>query len=121
MDFSGMFDGRARDLAAREGEPAVDEHRRQLPTHPHRLIAFIATAIAGAVILATDWTRADGVAALFAAAVMLRFIDDVERVVSITTTTRDHKAVAKRLSGSAGRRRRAGRLAATRFMSPPGT
>jgi hypothetical protein len=28
------------------------------------LIAFIATAIASAVILATDWTRADGAAAL---------------------------------------------------------
>ena len=36
------------------------------------LIAFIATAIAGAVILATGWTRADGVAALFIAVVMLR-------------------------------------------------
>lgn len=36
------------------------------------LIAFIATAIASAVILATDWARADGVAALFVAAVMLR-------------------------------------------------
>jgi cobalt-zinc-cadmium efflux system protein len=36
------------------------------------LIAFIATAIAGAVILVTGWTRADGVAALFIAAVMLR-------------------------------------------------
>ena len=36
------------------------------------LIAFIATAIAGAVILATGWTRADGVAALFVAAVMVR-------------------------------------------------
>lgn len=36
------------------------------------LIAFIATAIAGAVILASGWTRADGVAALFIAAVMLR-------------------------------------------------
>lgn len=35
------------------------------------LIAFIATAIAGAVILATGWTRADGVAALFVAVVML--------------------------------------------------
>lgn len=36
------------------------------------LIAFILTAIAGAVILATGWTRADGVAALIIAAVMLR-------------------------------------------------
>ena len=36
------------------------------------LIAFIVTAIAGAVILATGWTRADGVAALVVAAVMLR-------------------------------------------------
>jgi cobalt-zinc-cadmium efflux system protein len=36
------------------------------------LIAFIATAIAGAVILATGWVRADAVAALFVAAIMLR-------------------------------------------------
>jgi len=35
------------------------------------LIAFVATAIAGVVILATGWTRADGVVALFVAAVML--------------------------------------------------
>jgi cobalt-zinc-cadmium efflux system protein len=36
------------------------------------LVAFIATAIAGAVILATGFTRADGIAALFVAAIMLR-------------------------------------------------
>ena len=36
------------------------------------LFAFIATAIAGAVILATDFGRADGIAALFVAALMLR-------------------------------------------------
>ena len=36
------------------------------------LFAFIVTAIAGAVILASGWTRADGVAALVIAAVMLR-------------------------------------------------
>jgi cobalt-zinc-cadmium efflux system protein len=36
------------------------------------LIAFVVTAIAGGVILATGWTRADGVAALVVAAVMLR-------------------------------------------------
>ena len=36
------------------------------------VIGFIATAIAGIVILATGWTRADGIAALFIAAVMLR-------------------------------------------------
>ena len=36
------------------------------------LIAFIATAIAGVVILTTGWARADGVAALFIALVMLR-------------------------------------------------
>ena len=36
------------------------------------LYAFIATAIAGAVILATGWVRADAVAALFVAALMLR-------------------------------------------------
>lgn len=35
------------------------------------LVAFVATAIAGAVIVATGWTRADGVAALFVAGVML--------------------------------------------------
>ena len=36
------------------------------------LIAFIVTAIAGIVILATGWTRADGVAALVIAGVMFR-------------------------------------------------
>jgi cobalt-zinc-cadmium efflux system protein len=36
------------------------------------LVAFIATAVAGAVILLTGWDRADGVASLFVAAVMLR-------------------------------------------------
>lgn len=36
------------------------------------LFAFIATAIAGAVILATGWTRADPIAALLVAALMLR-------------------------------------------------
>jgi cobalt-zinc-cadmium efflux system protein len=36
------------------------------------LIAFIVTAIAGAVILASAWTRADGVAALVIAVVMIR-------------------------------------------------
>jgi len=36
------------------------------------LLAFIATAVAGAVILTTGWARADGVAALFVALVMLR-------------------------------------------------
>jgi cobalt-zinc-cadmium efflux system protein len=36
------------------------------------LYAFVATAIAGAVILATGWVRADAVAALFVAALMLR-------------------------------------------------
>jgi len=36
------------------------------------LFAFIATAIAGAVVLATDFSRADGIAALSVAALMLR-------------------------------------------------
>ena len=36
------------------------------------LFAFIATAIAGVVVLTTDFTRADGIAALFVAALMLR-------------------------------------------------
>jgi cobalt-zinc-cadmium efflux system protein len=36
------------------------------------LAAFVATAIAGAVVLLTDFTRADGIAALLVAALMLR-------------------------------------------------
>jgi cobalt-zinc-cadmium efflux system protein len=36
------------------------------------LAAFVATAIAGAIVLATDFGRADGIAALFVAALMLR-------------------------------------------------
>ncbi len=36
------------------------------------LIALVVTAIAGTVILATGWTRADGIAALVVAVVMLR-------------------------------------------------
>lgn len=36
------------------------------------LFAFAATAVAGAAILLTGWTRADGIAALLVAAVMLR-------------------------------------------------
>ena len=36
------------------------------------LIAFIVTAIAGAVILITGFRRADGIASLFVAAIMLR-------------------------------------------------
>jgi cobalt-zinc-cadmium efflux system protein len=36
------------------------------------LAAFVATAIAGAIVLLTDFTRADGIAALFVAALMLR-------------------------------------------------
>jgi cobalt-zinc-cadmium efflux system protein len=36
------------------------------------LFAFVATAVAGAVILATGWTRADGIAALLVAGLMLR-------------------------------------------------
>ncbi|HEY2635793.1 MAG TPA: cation diffusion facilitator family transporter, partial [Solirubrobacteraceae bacterium] len=36
------------------------------------LAAFIATAVAGAVIMATGFVRADGIASLFVAAIMLR-------------------------------------------------
>ena len=36
------------------------------------LFAFVATAVAGAVVLATDFSRADGIAALVVAALMLR-------------------------------------------------
>jgi cobalt-zinc-cadmium efflux system protein len=49
------------------------------------LYAFIATAIAGAVIIATGWVRADAVAALFVAALMLhaswRLLRDSGRVL----------------------------------------
>jgi cobalt-zinc-cadmium efflux system protein len=49
------------------------------------LYAFIATAVAGAVILATGWVRADPVAALFVAALMLhaswRLLRDSGRVL----------------------------------------
>jgi cobalt-zinc-cadmium efflux system protein len=49
------------------------------------LFAFIATAIAGAVILATGWVRADAVAALLVAALMLlaswRLLRDSGRVL----------------------------------------
>ena len=36
------------------------------------LVAFVATAVAGALILLGGWARADGVAALFVAAIMIR-------------------------------------------------
>jgi cobalt-zinc-cadmium efflux system protein len=36
------------------------------------LVAFVATAVAGVLILTTGWVRADGVAALFVAAIMVR-------------------------------------------------
>jgi cobalt-zinc-cadmium efflux system protein len=36
------------------------------------LAAFVATAVAGAVILTTDFVRADGIASLIVAAIMLR-------------------------------------------------
>jgi cobalt-zinc-cadmium efflux system protein len=49
------------------------------------LYAFIATAVAGAIILATGWVRADPVAALFVAALMLwaswRLLRDSGRVL----------------------------------------
>ena len=49
------------------------------------LVAFVATAVAGAVILATGYTRADGIAALFVAAIMLlaayRLLRDSGRVL----------------------------------------
>jgi cobalt-zinc-cadmium efflux system protein len=49
------------------------------------LFAFIATAVAGAVILVTGWVRADAVAALFVAALMLqaswRLLRDSGRVL----------------------------------------
>jgi Co/Zn/Cd efflux system component len=55
----------------RHGRPGrgADRDRRE---HRRDLIAFIVTAIAGAVILITGFRRADGIASLAVAAVMLR-------------------------------------------------
>ena len=59
-------------LAACEGEPGVDEHRSSFQHLATDLFAFIATAIAGGIILATGFTRADGIASLLIAAIMLK-------------------------------------------------
>ena len=62
-------------LATRQVSGANRESMNVEGSYQHLLtdlFAFAATAVAGAVILVTGWTRADGIAALLVAAVMLR-------------------------------------------------
>ena len=71
------------------------------------LAAFIATAIAGAIILVTDFTRADGIAALFVAAIMLRaayrLLRESGRVfLEAAPRGLDPQAIGRRMAGQAG-------------------
>jgi cobalt-zinc-cadmium efflux system protein len=71
------------------------------------LIAFIATAIAGAVILVTGFERADGIAALFVAAIMLRAAYGLLREsgrVFLEASPRglDPQAIGRRMAGQPG-------------------
>src|ERR687896_2230239 len=71
------------------------------------LAAFIATAIAGAVILVTGFTRADGIAALFVAAIMLRaayrLLRDSGRVfLEAAPRGLDPQAIGRRMAGQPG-------------------
>jgi cobalt-zinc-cadmium efflux system protein len=71
------------------------------------LIAFIATAIAGAVILATDYVRADGIASLIVAAIMLRAAVGLLRAsgrifLEAAPEGLDPDAVGRALVGTAG-------------------
>jgi cobalt-zinc-cadmium efflux system protein len=71
------------------------------------LIAFIATAIAGAVILVTGFTRADGIAALLVAAIMLRasyFLLRESGRVFLEAAPRglDPLQIGRRMAGQAG-------------------
>src|SRR5919106_5154924 len=68
------------------------------------LAAFIATAVAGAIILVTDFTRADGIAALFVAAIMLRaayrLLRDSGRVfLEAAPRGLDPQAIGRRMAG----------------------
>jgi cobalt-zinc-cadmium efflux system protein len=71
------------------------------------LVAFIATAIAGAVILATGFTRADGIAALFVAVIMLhaawRLLFESGRVfLEAAPRGLDPQEIGRRMAGRAG-------------------
>jgi cobalt-zinc-cadmium efflux system protein len=71
------------------------------------LAAFVATAIAGAVILATDFHRADGIASLIVAAIMLRaaygLLRDSGRVfLEAAPHGLDPDAIGRALVGTAG-------------------
>jgi cobalt-zinc-cadmium efflux system protein len=71
------------------------------------LAAFIATAIAGAIILVTDFTRADGIAALFVAAIMLRaayrLLRESGRVfLEAAPRGLDPQAIGRRMAGRTG-------------------
>jgi cobalt-zinc-cadmium efflux system protein len=71
------------------------------------LAAFIATAIAGAIILLTGFTRADGIAALLVAALMLRaafmLLRESGRVfLEASPRGLDPQAIGKRMAAHAG-------------------
>jgi cobalt-zinc-cadmium efflux system protein len=71
------------------------------------LFAFIATAVAGVVILATGYTRADGIAALLVAAIMLRAAYGLLREsgrVFLEASPRglDPEVIGRRMAGVAG-------------------
>ena len=71
------------------------------------LFAFIATAVAGVVILATGYTRADGIAALLVAAIMLRAAYGLLREsgrVFLEASPRglDPEVIGRRMAGEAG-------------------
>jgi cobalt-zinc-cadmium efflux system protein len=71
------------------------------------LAAFVATAVAGAVILATDFHRADGIASLIVAAIMLRaaygLLRDSGRVfLEAAPHGLDPDAIGRALVGMAG-------------------
>jgi cobalt-zinc-cadmium efflux system protein len=71
------------------------------------LFAFIATAIAGAIILATGYTRADGLAALLVAALMFRsaygLLKESGRVfLEAAPRGLDPEEIGRRMAGQAG-------------------
>jgi cobalt-zinc-cadmium efflux system protein len=71
------------------------------------LAAFVATAIAGAVVLATDFGRADGIAALFVAALMLRAAYTLLResgrvLLEASPRGLDPEAIGHRMAAHAG-------------------
>jgi cobalt-zinc-cadmium efflux system protein len=71
------------------------------------LVAFIATAIAGAVILLTGFVQADGIAALFVAAIMLlasyRLLRESGRVfLEAAPRGLDPQAIGRRIAGQHG-------------------